>query len=601
MPTVVDSLIVTLGLDASAYAKGQKEAQEGLRKTRESADATAKELHEKGKLGAEFFGQIRNAAVSMFAVFTAGVGLKEFIRDVTRTDAALGRLAPNIGLTVEQLGAWKGASEVLIGNSTGIMAAVQSLSSAFFDLKTKAIPLPEGMSRALSMLHIPPSALEDTDKLLKTLGAIFQKMDPRTRTGYGKMLGFDQDMVNLLSNPNLSKALEEAKKRGPTTDEAKTSQSYIESLARLEQASSKLGRMLWDQVAPAVIFLQDKLTELADWLAQHPHLLDFAAVVTGAVAIKATASAFVVLAKALGLVDLAAAGKGITTLSGLLGLLIRAGPLLLALGILLKPSNNTPDTSEEQRLLHGGAPRPVAPTIWDQLHSYFFGPPGSPWLGTGPQNQSYQAPVMGQGVQNASYGRSGGATGGDLMAQIRRREAFSAKAYWDHKQWSIGYGTRASSGNETITREEAESRLQKEVSNAASTVDAVARSLGITLNSNQRDALTDFTFNLGGGVLRSMLSRAGRNLGAVPGLMQEYNHASGRVEGGLTARRQWEGQLFASPSAQFGGVRGGGSSQTTIGNINVYTSENTAKGIVRDIRAELTRFGFAAQANAGLA
>ena len=128
--------------------------------------------------------------------------------------------------------------------------------------------------------------------------------------------------------------------------------------------------------------------------------------------------------------------------------------------------------------------------------------------------------------------------------------------------------------------------------------------MGLSLNANQREALADFAYNLGGGVLRSMLGRAGGNLSRVPGLLGEYNHASGRVDAGLTARRAWEGQLFMTPAARWGGLQAGAGgaahTDTHIGQIVIHTQATDAKGIGRDIRAELGRFGFVAQANTGL-
>ena len=42
-----------------------------------------------------------------------------------------------------------------------------------------------------------------------------------------------------------------------------------------------------------------------------------------------------------------------------------------------------------------------------------------------------------------------------LVAFIKKQEGFSAKAYWDYKQYSIGYGTKANSSSEVITEAEA--------------------------------------------------------------------------------------------------------------------------------------------------
>lgn len=73
----------------------------------------------------------------------------------------------------------------------------------------------------------------------------------------------------------------------------------------------------------------------------------------------------------------------------------------------------------------------------------------------------------------------------------------------------------------------------------------------VTLTQNQYDALSSFTFNLGGGTLEHLVSETGLNQGnyaAIPPKILEYNKS--RVNGvlvpvsGLTRRRQWEAGMW---------------------------------------------------------
>lgn len=47
--TVIDALLITLGLDTSDFRKGQKDVSDDLKKQREDAKKTAKEMAEQGK------------------------------------------------------------------------------------------------------------------------------------------------------------------------------------------------------------------------------------------------------------------------------------------------------------------------------------------------------------------------------------------------------------------------------------------------------------------------------------------------------------------------------------------------------------------------
>jgi hypothetical protein len=69
--SIVDALVVTLGLDASRFTSGSKQASADLRKTKEDANAAAKQIEASGRQAAEFFKRLRNEAIALFATFTA--------------------------------------------------------------------------------------------------------------------------------------------------------------------------------------------------------------------------------------------------------------------------------------------------------------------------------------------------------------------------------------------------------------------------------------------------------------------------------------------------------------------------------------------------
>lgn len=128
---------------------------------------------------------------------------------------------------------------------------------------------------------------------------------------------------------------------------------------------------------------------------------------------------------------------------------------------------------------------------------------------------------------------------------VAKQEGFSAKAYWDYKQYTIGYGTKASSASETITEAEAKQRLAAELTSAAHAVStAIPKApLGV------QQAMTDFSFNLGTGWINEPLGellKAG-NYAEAKNHVLMYNHAGGQVLEALTKRRQAEVSWFDTP------------------------------------------------------
>jgi GH24 family phage-related lysozyme (muramidase) len=171
-------------------------------------------------------------------------------------------------------------------------------------------------------------------------------------------------------------------------------------------------------------------------------------------------------------------------------------------------------------------------------------------------------------VQNNT--NSGSLYSNNLLTFIKEKEGYSAKAYDDGPQYSIGYGTVAKSPNETIDKNEAESRLKNEIDQAANLTNKALAKRGITnLTQSQKEALMSFTYNLGpgnpsgpvdkAGGLRQLLDSEGgrKDWKTISEAMPLYNKAGEgkdkKVLGGLTDRRNAE-VYYANTNGQGGYV-----------------------------------------------
>lgn len=132
-----------------------------------------------------------------------------------------------------------------------------------------------------------------------------------------------------------------------------------------------------------------------------------------------------------------------------------------------------------------------------------------------------------------------------LVAFIKKAEGFQPKAYWDYKQYSIGYGTKATSATEVITEAEAAARLTDEIHKA----DALVTSKFPNLPLGQHQALIDLTYNAGSGWEEGSLGKqvAAQKIDSIKADILLYNHAGGVVNAGLTARREAEVSWFDNP------------------------------------------------------
>ena len=132
-----------------------------------------------------------------------------------------------------------------------------------------------------------------------------------------------------------------------------------------------------------------------------------------------------------------------------------------------------------------------------------------------------------------------------LVNAVKKFEGFSAKAYGDYKQYSIGYGTRAASPTEVITEAEAEKRLAAEIAIADQSVEHFAPNAPVGV----KQGLTDLTYNVGPIWQQQSLGeliKAGKYEEAKSHVLQ-YNHAGGQVLDALTKRREAEVSWFDHP------------------------------------------------------
>lgn len=138
-------------------------------------------------------------------------------------------------------------------------------------------------------------------------------------------------------------------------------------------------------------------------------------------------------------------------------------------------------------------------------------------------------------------------TSGNIIDFIAGFEGFAENAYDDYGQLTIGFGTPATSADQTITREDAMKELSKEVMKFRTIVLEAKEEFGYDWSENQIDALTSFAFNLGQGNFNKLLTGDEGGLRGdeeISEMILEYNTAGGKVLPGLTKRRQAEADLF---------------------------------------------------------
>jgi len=173
--------------------------------------------------------------------------------------------------------------------------------------------------------------------------------------------------------------------------------------------------------------------------------------------------------------------------------------------------------------------------------------PANPSTGS---NASGAQSVTGQGSQSGDPAEIPEYAGpvtvpDDLIEYIKSKEGFHAVAFWDYRQWTNGYGTRARRAYERITEEEAVRRLRIDVQKRRDYVVDWAVRNGRNWSDDQINAMTSFIYNGGYGWLPQVTANGSRTDEEVKDSILAYDKAGGERLAGLTQRRREESAWFA--------------------------------------------------------
>jgi len=129
-----------------------------------------------------------------------------------------------------------------------------------------------------------------------------------------------------------------------------------------------------------------------------------------------------------------------------------------------------------------------------------------------------------------------------VHAFILSFEHFEPVAYWDYKQWTNGYGTKAKNKDEVITTDEAITRFEERVDDAFNIASKHSSTWG------QMYALVDLTYNAGNSWINGAITSNPIDLNLTRKVMNKYVYVT--VNGkkkklkGLVNRRRKATELF---------------------------------------------------------
>lgn len=263
MPTIIDSLIVKLGLDNSEFVAKSK-------KTGETTEQLDKKLQQSAKSGSESFQTLSKSAVQFLAIIGGTVAVKRFIEQTVDTNSHLFRLSQNLKENVDTISAWSNATELAGGSASGLQGTMDMISRSQTELQLtgQSALIPYFSALGLSLADVNGKAKPVSTVLLE-LADRFSRMDRTTANNMGRMFGIDQGTMNLLlqGRAAVEEVIRKQKEFNVTTkQQAEEAQRLYQAFTALRQGTHAFGQSLLSDAMPYIEKAIDLLRDFGSWI-----------------------------------------------------------------------------------------------------------------------------------------------------------------------------------------------------------------------------------------------------------------------------------------------------------------------------------------------
>lgn len=269
----MDALVVTLGLDGKAFTTGAAKANEAMKKTSGETDRMAKNMEARGKQAAAAFGAIRNQALALLAVFTAGVGIKNFTKNTVTSTASLGRMSDNLSMSAKDLSMWQLAAKNAGGSADSMTAQLRKASDEV--AKAKMGLSSDSAEWFYRMGGADIRTYKDGNALLMDQARIISdiyKLDPSRAMTMAGNFGINDDLFDFIKQgPEAIERLRYAQE-GLAAELARAAESAEVLRKKFDDLGNKFlstGVTVLTQFIPHLDRLVAKLDEVASWFREH--------------------------------------------------------------------------------------------------------------------------------------------------------------------------------------------------------------------------------------------------------------------------------------------------------------------------------------------
>lgn len=274
MATIIDALVVTLGLDSSGFKKGQGEIKGGLDDTRKQADQTAKDMEAAGKRAASFFGSIRTELLALVGVTLSVQGIKSFVTGMTDNLQQLAVNSRSLDMSAKSLDGWQRAAESAGSSAEKMTGTLSGFQNVLTQIRTgggQDNPLWQGLASFGAATGANFDYQNDNaEQIMRKIAENWGKLSKDAQRRFGGMFGFDNQTQQALSNGRLVTDADQFTKISRATDEAtQKAQDFNRRLVEMKANFSAASQVLYTALIPYVEKLIPLIEKVGNWIATH--------------------------------------------------------------------------------------------------------------------------------------------------------------------------------------------------------------------------------------------------------------------------------------------------------------------------------------------
>jgi hypothetical protein len=245
MANIIDSLLITMGLDGSGVSKGMDEVENRLA------------------------GGVKNITTNILAPLAGAFAFGALLNNFTSTADALGKLSKSLRSDTQDVKAWGDAVEYAGGDANSLNSTLSGLEQKLKDAKRG---VGNADFRALGINAKDANGnLKTSADILKELSLVGDKMNPEKFERLTKKLGIDAGTLRLLQSGSkeVDRLVSKYKDLAYTQKDAEIAREFNNTMGDLGKTFQSASAIIMRLVVPALSFIGDKTAVFVNFLRRH--------------------------------------------------------------------------------------------------------------------------------------------------------------------------------------------------------------------------------------------------------------------------------------------------------------------------------------------